>query len=170
MRYYWQISEATSYIEFSLKFYEIGRIKGYFKKFEGEILAGNNFEHPGINLKLWTNSISTFNDEWDNMLMSSAFIDHIEFPYITFRSGSGCHLSIGGIQELTGDLQIRDRINHVTLLVTSAVINKMGKEPGAHFCLTTTLPLMDFGFDNKENIFGHEVNLSVRLALNKSGS
>jgi polyisoprenoid-binding protein YceI len=168
MRYNWEISTASSLIEFSIKYYEIARIKGYFRRFNGEIIAGSNFDNPKIRISLEADSISTLNKECDNSLISPAFLSAKQYPLIAFESDHGCQLSEGGIQELTGDLLIRDTTKKVTLLVTLSEIKSVRKESNAQFSLITSFLLSDFGIEAGDAVFGDQVNLSMRLILNAS--
>jgi polyisoprenoid-binding protein YceI len=165
MRYDWGISAASSLIEFSIKYYEIGRIKGYFRKFSGEIVAGNNFDNPEIKLRIDADSVSTHNKECDRSLTSPAFLSAKQYPDIGFESYHGCRLSEGGIQELTGDLKIRDTVHQVTLLVTLSEIKTLRKELNAQFSLTTSLLLSDYGVDAGDGLFGNQVHINMRLIL-----
>ncbi|WPU99128.1 YceI family protein [Mucilaginibacter sp. cycad4] len=166
MKYHWELSTDLSYIDFSLKFYEIGQIKGYFKKFNGKIVTGKDFNDPVINLQILTGSVSTLNDEWDQALISPGFLSANEFPFITFTSDRGCHLSVGRIQELTGIVQFKGYQRGLTLLVTSAVFKNNGKKMSAQFSLTTTLSLNEYGFEITGEIFNKEVRLSMTLVFN----
>jgi len=165
MRYNWEISAASSFIEFNLKYYEIGRIKGYFKKFNGQIIAGNHFENPEIRIRIAADSVSTHNKDCDHQLVSPAFFATKQFPTINFDAYEGCKLSAGGIQELTGELQIRDTKNKITLLVTLSEIKSLRKEINAQFSLTTSILLSDYGLDSVEGILGDLVNVTMRLSL-----
>jgi polyisoprenoid-binding protein YceI len=165
MKHNWEISSDLSSIEFSLKYYEIGRIKGCFRKFDGEIVAGKDMSNPEIELKILAKSISTLDTEWDNKLISAGFLSAEQFPQIVFLSGQGCRLSEGGIQELTGNLTIKEHGSMVTLLVTSGAMENTRKQLRARFILTAVLLLSEYGFEYGNPVFGNEVNLSVKLIL-----
>jgi polyisoprenoid-binding protein YceI len=165
MKYNWEISAASSLIEFSFKYYEIGRIKGYFRKFHGEIIAGNHFDNPEIKFWIDADSVSTHNKECDQRLVSPAFLSVKEFPVIAFNANHGCRLSEGGIQELTGNLKIRNITNKVVQLVTFSDIKTLKKELNAQYSLTTSFLLSDYGFDSDDGIIGNSVNVNVRLVL-----
>ncbi|MCR8560341.1 YceI family protein [Mucilaginibacter sp. BJC16-A38] len=165
MRYNWEISAASSLIEFSFKYYEIGRIKGYFKKFGGEITAGNHFDNPEIKVWIGAESVSTHNKACDRSLVSPAFLSVKEYPAIEFTASHGCRLSEGGIQELSGNLRIRNITNCINLLVTSSDIKNLKKELNAQYSLTTSFSLIDYGFNAGDGIFGDIVSLNVRLVL-----
>jgi polyisoprenoid-binding protein YceI len=165
MRHKWEISAASSFIEFSFKYYEIGLVKGNFKRFDGEIFAGNLFDNPEISVRLDADSVSTHNRECDHRLMSSAFLSTRQFPLIVFHAFHGCRLSAGGIQELTGDLTIRNVTNKITLLVTFSEIKNLRKEISAQFALTTSFFLSDYGFESGEGVFGNQINVIMRLIL-----
>ena len=165
MRHNWKISTDSSYIAFSLKFYEIGRIKGYVRKFDGDIVAGEDFDKPDISFQLFTDSISTLNEKWDRKLSSPLFMSAEEFPIVAFASKDGCQLSTGGIQELTGQLTIKSHTATITLLVTSASVKSTSKRKVSQYNLTTKLVMSDYGFKHSHKIFGNEINLNMKIML-----
>jgi len=170
MLYNWEVSGKSSFIEFRIKYYKIGRITGKFLKFNGEIIAGCDFENPKIDFRLEVNSISTLNKDWDYKLISKHFLNAAEYPVIDFYADGGCRFSSGGVQELTGKLCINDRSQVITLVVMSSIFKKNAKVPVFYFNLATTFFLTDFGFAVSENIYGNEVQLSIRVKLSRTSA
>lgn len=85
----WAIDLAHSKIEFSVSHMVISHVKGYFKNFEGHIKTlGDNFENAQVEVSIDSNSIDTNNEQRDNHLRSTEFIDASNFPSITFKSTS----------------------------------------------------------------------------------
>ncbi|MDN3547393.1 YceI family protein [Mucilaginibacter aquaedulcis] len=111
----WVIDPLHSEVQFKVKHLVISTVSGFFKSFEGEILAeGEGFENAEVDFSLDINSIDTNQSQRDEHLKGAEFFDAEKYPKISFKSSS---LTKTGDDEfeLKGDLTIKDVTKPVTL-------------------------------------------------------
>lgn len=83
----WAIDPTHSTIRFDAKYLLITSVSGWFREFEGTLVSGQDgFCNSEINLTIYTNSLTTGNEERDKHLRSPDFFDACNFPMIQFRS------------------------------------------------------------------------------------
>ena len=83
----WAIDPVHSTIRFDAKYLLITSVSGWFREFEGTVVSGQDgFCNSEIKLTIYTNSLSTGNNERDNHLRSPDFFDACNLPMIQFRS------------------------------------------------------------------------------------
>lgn len=143
-KYSWNISNENSSIQFKVKYYKISNIIGSFLRFSGMIVADESFKDPEISVAIEANSIQTWDKNLNAIIRSDSYLDAEKFPDIIFTSSQGCQPSAGGIQELTGDLNIRGIIHPVTMIINFSEIKKDLNAPIAIFHLFGKISLKDF--------------------------
>jgi len=83
----WAIDPIHSTIRFDAKYLLITTVSGWFREFEGTVVSGQDgFCNSEINLTIYTNALTTGNEERDNHLRSSDFFDAKQYPVIQFNS------------------------------------------------------------------------------------
>ena len=104
----WVFDPSHTKINFKVKHLMISNVRGTFDKFEGEVYTnGNDFSGAEINFKVFTNSVSTQEEQRDAHLKSPDFFDSEKYPEMTFRSASMKDLG-DETYELEGILKIKD--------------------------------------------------------------
>ena len=111
----WKFDPFHTQVEFSAKHLGMMTVRGHFAEVSatGEI----DVEHPErstVEATINTASIRTHNEQRDNDLRSSNFLEADKYPTITFRSTS-IEPAGGDRYRLTGDLTIKDNTRPVTL-------------------------------------------------------
>lgn len=108
----WVIDPSHSEINFKVKHLMISSVTGYFRKFEGEARASEDFKKVDeVEFRADVKSVDTNNEDRDEHLKSDDFFNAEEHPELSFRA-SNVDLTKG---EVTGDLSIRDVTKPVTL-------------------------------------------------------
>lgn len=113
----WKFDPFHTQVEFSAKHLGMMTVRGHF----AEVTATGQIdvEHPErstVEATINTASIRTHNEQRDNDLRSSNFLEADKYPTITFRSTS---IEPAGADryKLTGELTIKDNTRPVTLEV-----------------------------------------------------
>jgi polyisoprenoid-binding protein YceI len=82
----WDIDPVHSDIQFSVRHMGVGKSRGRFGSFQGEIVTAANPLESAVTATIDTASIDTRNTDRDAHLRSSDFLDVEQFPTATFRS------------------------------------------------------------------------------------
>ena len=114
----WKFDPFHTQVEFSAKHLGMMTVRGHF----AEVTATGQIdvEHPELSTveaTINTASIRTHNEQRDNDLRSSNFLEADKYPTITFKS-TGIEPAGADRYRLTGDLTIKDNTRPVTLDVT----------------------------------------------------
>jgi polyisoprenoid-binding protein YceI len=111
----WKFDPYHTQVEFSAKHLGMMTVRGHF----AEVTAGGTVdpEHPErtqVEATINTSSIRTHNEQRDNDLRSSNFLEVDKYPTITFKSTRIEHTG-GDKYRVTGDLTIKGTTKPVTL-------------------------------------------------------
>lgn len=153
----WNIDNAHSLVEFSVRHMMISTARGRFERFSGTVEF--NEENPAlssVDVKIETASINTNESQRDNHLRSADFFESDKFPYMSFKS-----TRVEKIDETTGriygELTIRDVTRPVVL---ETEYNGQAKSPWG----TTSA-----GFTANAKINRKDWNLNWNKALETGG-
>ena len=76
----WTIDPVHSDISFTVRHLMVSKIRGHFRKFEGQIITAPNPLDSSASVTVDMSSIETGNEQRDNDLRSSAFLDIEKYP------------------------------------------------------------------------------------------
>jgi polyisoprenoid-binding protein YceI len=111
----WQIDNAHSEINFSVRHMMISNVRGRFESFIGEVnFDEDNPANTTVEVKIDASSINTHEPKRDGHLRSQDFLYEEKYPYLIFRSK---RVEIMGKNRarLFGDLTVRDLTREITL-------------------------------------------------------
>jgi len=163
----WKFDPYHTQVEFSAKHLGMMTVRGHF----AEVTATGNLdpEHPErstVEATINTASIRTHNEQRDNDLRSSNFLEIDKFPTMTFKSTKIEHAG-GDRYRVTGDLTIKGITKSVTLsAVKYGEFNdaQMGHRIG--YAAETQINRKDFGmrFDmmlDGKFIVSNEIQINI---------
>ena len=110
-----QIDNAHTQVQFSVRHMMISKVRGEFSKFSGSVDL--NVEHPertSVEVAVDLNSINTRDAQRDGHLRSADFFDIEKYPTMNFKS-TRVEVLDKKHAKLTGDLTIRDVTKPLTL-------------------------------------------------------
>lgn len=111
----YQIDNAHSQIQFTVRHMMISRVRGWFEKFSGEFeIDENKPAESRIDVRIEAASINTREPQRDGHLRSPDFLDAEKFPYLTFTS-KRVEVLDNTRAKLYGDLTIRDVTHEVVM-------------------------------------------------------
>src|SRR5438477_7472207 len=167
----WKFDPYHTQVEFSAKHLGMMTVRGHF----AEVTATGNLdpEHPErstVEATINTASIRTHNEQRDNDLRSSNFLEIDKFPTMTFKSTKIEHAG-GDRYRVTGDLTIKGITKSVTLsAVKYGEFNdpQMGHRIG--YAAETQINRKDFGmrFDmmlDGKFIVSNEIQINIEGEL-----
>lgn len=153
----YQIDNAHSQIQFTVRHMMISRVRGWFEKFSGEFeIDENNPADSKIDVRIEAASINTREPQRDAHLRSPDFLDAEKYPYLTFTS-KRVEVLDSTHAKLYGDLTIRDVTHEVAMDVE---YNGQAKSPWG----TTSL-----GFNGHTVINRKDWDLTWNKALETGG-
>lgn len=140
-------------------------VSGEFRRFEAAIdLDAAHPENSGASIKIEIGSLSTGNDEADEVAMDSDWLDKAHAPYATFKSSSIRPLG-GGKYEAKGTLTIRNRTKDI------AVPFAVQDQPDGKSVIAAAFVIKrsDFGIGggmwNEGGVVAEEIPVNVRLIV-----
>ena len=143
----WNIDPAHSEIQFKVKHLVITTVTGHFKKFNGLVHSGENFEDAQIHFEASVDSINTNSDLRDAHLKGQDFFEADKFPTLSFTSTKFDKKDDAEF-ELEGDLTIKGVTKKVRFDVEFAGIAKDPWEnTKAGFELKGKINRKDFGLN-----------------------
>lgn len=168
----WQIDQAHSEVQFTVRHMMISKVRGQFDSFEGEVnFDPNNLTNTSVNVTVDLASVNTRNDDRDNHLRSADFFDVENYPKMTFVS-KRVEQDDDNNGRLIGDLTIKDVTKEVVLNVEYA---GTAKSPwgttSAGFSAHTTISRGAFGLEWNAALetggvlVGDEVKISIELEI-----
>jgi len=114
----WSIDQAHSEISFKVRHLMISNVKGKFKQFDGSIYTnGKDFRTVEIDFWIDASSISTGDENRDEHLKGSDFLNVANHKQITFVASTMGAADAEGNQELWGELTMMGITQNVKLHV-----------------------------------------------------
>lgn len=170
----WQIDNAHSHIQFTVRHMMISRVRGFFEDFNGTIdFDEENPTNTIVDVSIDASSVTTRDEKRDGHLRSADFFDVENYPELTFVSKR-----VEQIDEyngrLIGDLTILDQTHEVVLNV-----NYMGKATSpwgtesAGFEASTSISRKDWGLEWNQALetggwlVGDKIDINIDLELVK---
>ena len=165
----WKFDPLHTQVEFSAKHLGMMTVRGHF----AEVTAGGNIDpdHPErshVEATINTASIRTHNEQRDNDLRSSNFLQIDKYPTMSFKSTKVEHVG-GDRYRVTGDLTIKDITKPVTLnVVRYGEFNDpmMGHRIG--YAAQTEINRKDFGM-NFDAVLDGKFIVSNEIQINIEG-
>jgi polyisoprenoid-binding protein YceI len=163
----WKFDPLHTQVEFSAKHLGMMTVRGHFSEVTatGEIHPDHP-ERSSFGAVINTASIRTHNEQRDNDLRSSNFLEAEKYPTMTFKSTKVEHTS-GDRYTVTGDLTIKDTTRPVTLKVVKyGEFNDPGMGHRIGYAAETQINRKDFGmrFDamlDGKFIVSNEVQINI---------
>ena len=167
---YWQIDDAHSEINFTVRHMMIAKVRGQFEQFSGTIeFDPDQPENTTVDVQIVSNSINTREEDRDNHLRSPDFLNAEEYPYLTFKS-TAVELTSENTARLTGDLTIRDVTKAIKFEVKYNGTISMGEGKGrkAGFKITGSVDRFDYGlkYDRIIEAGGLAVSRDIAITCN----
>lgn len=149
----WSIDKGHTKFTFIAEHHGLSEVDGYFKKFDGKIIAAKDDLSDAIfEITIESASINTDLEMRDNHLKSEDMFNVEKFPVITFKSTSFSKIS-GNKYKMSGDITIKGVTKPITLDVT---MNGPMEHPDPKNKIlqlgikaTTTIKRSDFGIGGK---------------------
>jgi polyisoprenoid-binding protein YceI len=173
----WQIDNAHSAVQFTVRHMMISNVRGMFDKFEGTVdLDENHPENTTVHVVIDTASINTRQEQRDNHLRSGDFFDAENYPQMVFES-TRVERTGEDTAKLHGNLTIRNITKPVVLDVeyvgqakspwgtTSAGFNASAKINRKDWDLT-----WNQGLETGGVLVGDDIKINIELELVKQES
>jgi polyisoprenoid-binding protein YceI len=165
----WKLDPFHTQVEFSAKHLGMMTVRGHFAEVTatGELYPDHP-ERSKVEVTINTASIRTHNEQRDNDLRSSYFLEIDKYPTMTFKSTKVEHVG-GDRYRLTGDLTIKGTSKPVTLnVVKYGEFNdpSMGHRIG--YAAETRINRKDFGMNFNAMLDGKFV-VSDEIQINIEG-
>ena len=167
----WKFDPMHTQVEFSAKHLGMMTVRGHF----AEVIATGQLypdqpERSSFDVTINTASIRTHNEQRDNDLRSSTFLEVQKYPTITFKS-TKIEQKSPDRGTLTGDLTIKGVTHPVTLnVVKYGEFNdpRMGHRIG--YAAETRINRKDFGMEfdamlDGKFIVSHEIQINIEGEL-----
>ncbi|WP_119069717.1 YceI family protein [Aggregatilinea lenta] len=173
----WQIDNAHSAIQFTVRHMMISNVRGMFDKFEGTVdLDENNPENTTVHVEIDPSSINTRQDQRDTHLRSADFLDAESYPKLIFDS-TRVERTGDNAAKLYGNLTVRNVTKPVVLDVEYV---GQAKSPwgttSAGFNASTKINRKDWGLTWNQGLetggvlVGDEIKINIELELVKQES
>lgn len=153
----YQIDNAHSQVQFTVRHMMISKVRGWFEKFEGTVnLDEQTPAKSTVDVKVDVNSVDTHDEKRDAHLRSADFFNAEQYPTMTFKS-KRVELNGSDKAKIYGDLTIKDLTHEVVLDVEHT---GSAKSPWG----TTS-----YGFNARTVINRKAWNLNWNVALETGG-
>ena len=165
----WNFDPFHTQVEFSAKHLGMMTVRGHFS----EVTAGGHIDpdHPEksqVEATINTASIRTHNENRDNDLRSSNFLEIDKYPTMTFKSTKVEHTG-GDRYRVTGDLTIKGTTKPVTLQVVKyGEFNDPAMGHRIGYAAETKINRKDFGMNFNAVLDGKFV-VSNEIEINIEG-
>jgi polyisoprenoid-binding protein YceI len=165
----WKFDPMHTQVEFSAKHLGMMTVRGLFNEVTatGEIYPDKP-QQSRVEAVINTASIRTHNEQRDNDLRSSNFLEIAKYPTMTFKSTKVEHVG-GDHYKVTGDLTIKGTTKAVTLVVVKyGEFNdpRMGHRIG--YAAQTRINRKDFGM-NFDAVLDGKFVVSNEIQINIEG-
>ncbi len=170
----WQIDNAHSQVEFSVRHMMISNVRGRFENLEGTVeFDEKDPARSSVDVRIEAASVNTRDARRDGHLKSPDFFDAEKYPYITFQS-KRVEPTGENTGKIYGDLTIRDVTREVVLDV---YYSGLAKSPwgtmSAGFSAETKINRKDYGLNWNQALetggvlVGDEIKIGVELEIVK---
>lgn len=170
----WQTDPGHSSIEFSVRHMMLAKVRGRFEQFQITLHADEaNVTNSTVDVQIEAASIQTRDENRDNHLRTSDFLDVANYPYITFKSSRLERIN-DDHAKLYGDLTIHDVSRPVVLDVE---YHGQAQSPwgttSAGFSASTKISRKDWGLtwnvalETGGVLVGDEITITIELELVK---
>ncbi len=170
----YQIDQAHSQIQFTVRHMMISKVRGWFEKFDGNVaLDEQEPSNSTVDVRIEAASINTRDAQRDAHLRSPDFLDAEKYPYLYFKS-TKVEVLDQMHAKLHGDLTIKGTSRPVVMDVE---YSGQAKSPWGTtsygFSGTTTINRKDWGLEwNKALetggwLVGDEITVDIELELVK---
>lgn len=170
----WQIDNAHSEINFSVRHMMISNVRGRFESFSGEVYFDEQDPaNTTVEVMIDADSINTREPNRDNHLRSADFLYAEKYPYLTFHT-KRVEITGKNRARMVGDLTIRDSTREVILVVE---YSGQAKSPwgaiSAGFSATGTINRKDWGLTWNQALetggllVGDEIKINVEVEIIK---
>ncbi|MCI2420131.1 YceI family protein [Saccharopolyspora sp. K220] len=136
----WDIDPVHSEIQFTVRHMGVGKSRGRFDHFQGEITTAANPLESKVTATIEAGSISTGNTDRDAHVRTADFLDVEQFPTVTFRS-TGIRQD-GEDFVIDGDFTLHGVTKQVSLATELSGFTEDGL---LGLSATTTINRTDFG-------------------------
>jgi polyisoprenoid-binding protein YceI len=170
----WSVDPIHSEVAFSVRHMMVGKVRGRFTAFDGEITAAQDGSAT-VNANVQVASVETQNAQRDEHIRSADFFDAATHPTMSFRStGLRAH---DGKTYLDGDLTLHGVTRPVTfeLEVGGVALDPYGNLR-AGFTATTEIARKDFGIsiqmpmDGGGVVVGDKVKIDLEVEAVRQAS
>lgn len=168
----WKLDAAHSSMRFTTKHLMLDKVDGYFKLFSANLKV----DEQG---RLWsgvgtvkTNSVSTGNDERDEILRGKNLFDVKKHPNMTFRANKVTYT--GNVMTVLGTLHIKNTTKPIKLTGKFNGLQRadLGNGPMDHasYVLNGSVKRKDYGLDfegalNSPNVVAARIDIILELAV-----
>ncbi|WP_112263896.1 YceI family protein [Lentzea terrae] len=160
----WDIDPAHSDISFSVRHMMVGKVRGRFATFSGQIVTGDDVTGSAVTAVIEPASIDTGNAQRDAHVRSADFFDVENHPLWTFSSTGVRHGRRGLVVD--GELTIKGVTRSVQLALD---VNGIGPDDGGGTRLgvsaSTVIDRNDFGVDIKLPLDGGGVVVGDKVQI-----
>ncbi|WP_394618912.1 YceI family protein [Lentzea sp. JNUCC 0626] len=160
----WDIDPTHSDVSFSVRHLMVGKVRGRFADFSGQIVTGAQIEDSVVTASIRPASIDTGNSQRDAHVRSADFFDVERHPHWTFHS-TGVRLGARGLV-LDGSLTIKGVTRAVALALEFngiGVDDQGGTRLGVS--ASTAIDRNDFGVDIKLPLDGGGVVVGDKVQI-----
>lgn len=163
----WAIDQSHTNIQFSVSHMVVSEVSGFFKKFDGKLLAANaDFSNSTVEFSLETASINTDNEKRDAHLRSADFFDAEKFPAITFKSKSFTKVNDKKFK-VVGDFTMHGITKSIELDVNyNGMMNDPWGNTKAGFKLSGSVNRIDYDVKWNKSLDAGGVMLGENVAIN----
>jgi polyisoprenoid-binding protein YceI len=110
----WKLDPGHTAVGFVARHMMVTKVRGNFKRFDGEIVVADRVEDSRVNVTIDADSITTHSDQRDAHLRSGDFLEIETYPTLTFRSTSVEREGDTSLK-VVGDLTIKNVTRPVVL-------------------------------------------------------
>lgn len=168
----WNIDNAHTQIQFSVKHMMISKVTGQFEKFSGTVEVDEAHpEQATLQVQIDTDSVNTRDAKRDGHLKSPDFFNSEKYPHMTFVGSKAVQVDVEHGQ-IFGNLTIRDITREVVLDVEYA---GKAKSPwgttSAGFTAKTRINREDWGLTWNQALetggvlVGKEIDIAIEVEL-----
>jgi polyisoprenoid-binding protein YceI len=119
----WVFDPSHSHLEFSVRHMMVGKTRGRFATFTGNIVLAEEPAESSVHIEADTTSIDTRDEDRDTHLRSGDFLDVEKYPKLTFDSTSV--VGEGTSWTVVGDLTIKGVTKSVSVeILLEGVVDK----------------------------------------------